>query len=321
MKGASKELAGLLLRLAVTAAALGWIFRSIDLRRVSEIFRSARVSWLLAALALFSLSLAACITRWKLLAPAHRALTWPYLANSYLVGAFFNLFLPTTVGGDVIRGYDLIKATGEWKGSLASVLVDRLLGLVGFLMFALGAWIAFPPAREDPLVRGAFGGFCLVVAGTLGVLGSRKVLQSMLTPFSKIGLGQLQSHAAQFQEALRAYLKKPKVLVGGAAMTLLAQTSGILMFWTACKALGLAVSLTYLVLVIPIIVTVSQIPLSLNGLGIREGATVLFLGRIGITQEQSVALSLLCGLLIPMVPALLGAVLFLLRRRRKPSRE
>ena len=319
MKQALKGLPGLLLRLGVTVFAFGWILRSIDPGSIREIFRSASVPWLLAAVALFSVSQTGCITRWKVLVPPHRLLTWLFLANSYFVANLFNLFLPTTVGGDVVRGYDLIKATGEWKTSLASILMDRLIGFLGFLLFALGAWVFFPPAREDPLIRTAFAGFCGLVAVTFSVLGSRRVLQGMLMPFGKIGLGQLQSHAAQFQEALRGYLSRPKQLAAAFGMTFLAQVAAILMYSAICRALHLPVPLIYLVLVIPIIITIAQIPISLNGLGIREGATVLFLGRIGVTAEQSVSLSLLGGLLIPLLPALLGAVLFLLRRR-KPAR-
>ena len=314
-----KNSLGLLVRLGVTVFAFWWIFRSIDLGSVREISRSASPFWLLAAAILFFISQTVCITRWKILVPPHRSLTWLFLANSYFVANFFNLFLPTTVGGDVVRGYDLIKVTGDWKGSLASILADRLIGFLGFLAFALGAWAAFPPVREDPLVRAAFAGFCALVAVTFAVLGSRRVLQGMLTPFGKIGLGQLQSHAAQFQQALKSYLGRPRKLAAAFAASFLAQVAAILMYAALCRALHLPVPLAYLVLVIPIIITIAQIPISLNGLGIREGATVLFLGRIGVTAEQSVLLSLLGGLLIPLLPALAGAVLFLLRRRRKPA--
>lgn len=319
MKQALKGLPSLLLRLGVTVFAFGWILRSVNFSSLRQIFGSADLRWLAVGVLLFFISILGCITRWSLLAPRHPSLTWFFLADSLLVGQFFNTFLPTTVGGDVVRGYDLIKATGEWKTSLASILTDRLIGLVGFLLFALSAWAVFPPAREDPLVRAFFAGFCGLVLVTFAVLGSRRVLQGMLTPFSKIGLGQLQSHAKQFQEALRGYLSRPKQLAAAFGVTAVIQVAAILLYAAVCRALHLAVPLAYLVLTVPIIITLAQIPVSLNGWGIREGATVLFLNQIGVTTEQALSLSLVCAL-IPLLSALLGAGLFLLRQRRKPKK-
>ena len=314
-----KSVLGLLLRLGVTVFAFWWIFRSVDFGSLSQILRSADLRWMAAGVLLFFISILGCITRWSLLAPRHPSLTWLFLADSFLVGQFFNTFLPTTVGGDAIRGYDLIKATGEWKGALASILIDRLIGFLGFLTFALCAWTVFPTAREDPLVRTAFAGFCGLVAVTFAVLGSRRVLRGMLRPFAKIGLGQLQSHAAQFQQALRAYLGRPRQLAAASGVTAVIQIAAILTYAVICRALHLAVPLAYLMLTVPIIITLAQIPVSLNGWGIREGATVLFLGRIGVTTEQALSLSLVCAL-IPILSALLGAGLFLLRQRRKPKK-
>ncbi len=311
-----KGLPGLLLRLSVTVFAFWWVLRLVDLAALRSIFRSADISWLLTAIFFFTLAQSGCILRWSLLVPRHPSLKWPFLAISYLVSNFFNMFLPTTVGGDVVRGYDLIKATGEWKGSLASILADRLAGFVGFFLFALAAWMVFPPARQDPLVRTAFAGFCGLMVVTFAVLGSRRVVQGMLTPFSKIGLGQLQSHAKQFQEALQSYLGRPRLLLAVAGVTAVIQLCVILMFWATARALHLAVPLAYLVLTVPIILTLAQIPVSLNGWGIREGMTVLFLGRIGVSTEQALSLSLVCAL-IPMLSAFLGAGLFLARQRRR----
>ena len=319
MKAAFKNLLGLLGRLGITLFAFWWVFRSVDFSVLREIFRAAGIRWLLLGVGLFFAGQIGCIVRWWLLAPRHPSLKWPFLANSFFVGNFFNMFLPTTVGGDVVRGYDLIKATGEWKGSLASVLADRLAGFVGFFLFALAAWILFPPARQDPLVRGAFAGFCALVVVTFAVLGSPRILRAMLKPFGKIGLGQLESHAKQFQEALRSYLRRPRLLMTVLGVTCFIQVSTILMFSAIARALHLAVPLAYLVLTVPIILTLAQIPISLNGWGIREGATVLFLGRIGVTTEHALSLSLFCAM-IPILSALIGAVLFLLRKRRKSAK-
>lgn len=288
----------------------------VDLNSLRDTLAGGDRGWLLMSVLIFFLAQFACIARWSFLVPRHPALTYRFLANSFFVGAFFNTFLPTTVGGDVIRGYDLIKATGQWKESLASVLMDRLLGLLGFFTFALAVWFVFPLAREDPVVRGGFFGFCGLVGVTFAVLGSRRVLKGMLRPFGKIGLGVLQSHTAQFQESLLKLLYQPKRLLGGFATTLVVQVLAILIYAGVSKALHLPIPLFFLVLMVPIVTTLSQLPISLNGWGIREVATIQFLDRIGVGRAEALALSLVCAS-IPLLSGVIGGILFLLRKRRR----
>ncbi len=309
----------LVVRLAVTAFAFWWALRLVDLDSLAGILCSASPRWLLAAVGFFFLSQLGCVTRWRLLAPVHRSVKWPFLAESFFVAQLFNIFLPSTIGGDAVRGYDLIKATGEWKGPLASILMDRLIGFAGSACMAAAAWGLFAPARQDPVVRTAFLAMWGLLVVGFAVLGSRRVLRTMLKPFAKIGLGTLESHAKQFQEALRVYFRNPRRMLGALAWTGVAQASWILTFTAVARALHLSVPPLYLVLVVPIIMMIAQVPVSLNGWGVRESASVLLLGRIGVPAAEALSLSLVCAV-IPFLSGLVGAALFLARRRRRGTR-
>lgn len=306
----------LAVRLAVTAFAFWWALRLVDLESLRRVLGGTNPRWLLAGIVLFFLSQAGCVARWRILAPAHPSVKWPFLADSFFVAQFFNTFLPSTIGGDVIRGYDLIKATGEWKASLASILLDRLIGFSGSVCMASVAWTLSPMARQDPVVRTAFAVMWGLVTVACAVLGSRRVLGTMLRPFSKIGLGTLGSHARQFQEALRVTLRDPRRMLGAVGWTGFIQLTWILVFGAVARALHSSVPFLYLVLVVPIIMMFAQVPVSLNGWGVREGAAVLLLGRIGVPAAEALSLSLLCAM-IPFLSGIAGAVLFLARRRKK----
>ncbi|MBI3322577.1 MAG: flippase-like domain-containing protein [Candidatus Omnitrophica bacterium] len=305
----------LIARVAVTAFAFWWALRLVDVESLKGILGAASPLWLLAALGVFSLSQAGCIYRWALLAPAHPSVRLPFLAESFLVAQFFNVFMPSTIGGDVIRGYDLIKATGEWKGSLASILMDRLIGFAGSALMASAALACFAPARQDPVVRTAFAAMWGLLAASAAVLGSRRVLRGMLTPFSKIGLGTLESHAKQFQEAIRSYLTDPRRMLGALGWTAVIQLTWILTFAAVARALHSSVPLLYLLVSVPLIMMIAQVPVSLNGWGVRESAAVFLLGRIGVPAAEALSLSLVCAV-IPLVSGGVGAVLFLARRRK-----
>lgn len=307
----------LIARLGVTALAFWWALRLVDLNSLKAVLGSASPLWLLAGVVLFFLSQLGGIARWRLLAPAHPSMTWPFLADSFFVAQFFNIFLPSTIGGDAIRGYDLIKATGEWRNSLASILMDRLTGFAGSACMATAAWVLFPPARQDPVVRTGFLAMWGLLGAAFAVLGSRRVLRTMLRPFARIGLGTLGSHAKQFQEAIRAYLLDPRRMLGALGWTGVCQLAWILTFGAVARGLHSAVPFLYLVLVVPIIMMVAQVPVSLNGWGVRESATVLLLGRIGVPAAEALSLSLVCAV-IPLLSGLAGAALFIARRLKKP---
>ena len=316
---AARQILSFGVRAAITALAFWWIFRKIDCTSLWKTFLGADKLWLLLGLALFFISQFVLVVRWQLLVPAHPRLTFPFLVNSYFVGCFFSAFLPTTVGGDIVRSYDLIKATGQWRESLASVLVDRLVGMLTLLLFALIAWGVFPPVRQDPVIRMGFAAFCLFVLASFGILGSRRVLHASLKPFGRIGLGQLQVHAKQFQESALAYLKRPGVLVKALGISFVAQLLVILMSAAVSQALGLSIPVVAFFLILPLVAAVSQLPISLNGWGIREMTTVHILQRLGIDPTKALSLSLIGSILIVLGGAT-GGILFLARQRRKSSR-
>lgn len=314
--GVSRRILTSLLRAAITGLAFWWIFESVDLVALRQTVAAANRFWLLVGMICFLVAQFTCVARWHLLVPQHPALTWPFLANSFWVGSFFNTILPTTVGGDVIRSYDLIKATGQWREPLASVLMDRLLGITGLMLFALTAWIAFPPARQDPVLRTGFIWLWTVILTAFGVLGSRRVLRAALKPFGRIGLGQLESHVKQFQESLLNYRHRPKILLETLGISLGGHAMTIGMFVAVAHALRLVIPVFYLFLIVPIVFTISLVPISLNGWGIREGAMILLLGRIGVGREEALSLSLICAV-IPVLSGAIGGILFLARRRRR----
>lgn len=304
------------LRAAVTGLAFWAIFRNIELASLWGIVRSAQIPWLILAVLLFLVGQMGCVARWRMLVPAHPSLTWIFLTQSFFVGSFFNAFLPTTVGGDVVRSYDLIKATGQWRQPLVSVLLDRLIGMTSLLLLGLAAWAAFPTVHGDSMIQVSFALYCLLAVVTFAVLGSRRVLAVSLKPFSKIGLGTLSSHATQFQETIRAYLHRPRLLLTALGLSLILQTIATGMFVAVCFALNLPIPILFVFLVVPIVSVVSQLPISLNGWGIREGALILLLGRIGIRPEEALSLSFIAATLIVLIGLLIGGPIFLTRQRR-----
>ncbi len=207
-----KTVLPLLIKTAVTATAFWLVLRMVDLSELLRTMRSVNPAWLAAAVVSFFAAQSACVIRWRILLNLGKPVSWAFAARAFFVASFFNFFLPTTIGGDLVRVYDTVKETGDWRRSLASVLIDRLFGLAGFLIFAGAAWLLFPAARADALIRTGLIILGILLISALAVLNSRRALNLLLKPFDKIGLGQIEAHSKQFQETIFSYRKQPKIL-------------------------------------------------------------------------------------------------------------
>ncbi|HEX6974580.1 MAG TPA: lysylphosphatidylglycerol synthase transmembrane domain-containing protein, partial [Vicinamibacterales bacterium] len=130
-----------IVKAAVSVGLLWVLFSRVDLSRLWSVARNASAPWLLAALALYLAMILASTWRWRLLLDA-QGLEFPFktLTSSYLVATFFNNFLPSNIGGDVIRIADTAPAAGSKTLATTVVLIDRGIGLLGLvLMAAMGA--------------------------------------------------------------------------------------------------------------------------------------------------------------------------------------
>src|SRR6266511_6482117 len=131
----------LALKLAVSILLLVILFWRIDVGRLWMLARRASIAWLLASLAIYSINVLVSMWRWRLLLAAQNVHVRPrWLLGSFMVANFFNNFLPSNIGGDVIRISDTAKLAGSKTLAAAVVLMDRALGLMALvLVAAMGA--------------------------------------------------------------------------------------------------------------------------------------------------------------------------------------
>src|SRR5438094_628472 len=141
------------LKLAVSLILLWMLFSRIDVDKLWSSTHTASIPWLVAALVIYATSVAASVWRWHLLLDAQDVhVDTNRLAGSYLVALFFNNFLPSNIGGDVIRIRDTSRPAGSMTLATAVVLVDRGLGLMGLvLVAACGASLAAGGATRGAL--------------------------------------------------------------------------------------------------------------------------------------------------------------------------
>ncbi|GMR10724.1 MAG: hypothetical protein BMS9Abin28_1547 [Anaerolineae bacterium] len=262
------------LKIVGTLISLGlliWLLTRLDLQELLSIAAKVPIAVLLVSLALLTVRVLAHTFRWRSLLRGQRIYV-PYrqlLGLQY--GSFFaSKFLPTTIGGDVIRLVGILRETSNRVGGAASIVVDRAMGAFGMLFVLPLSW---------PLLSGFLT--------TLGVAAGRVELPS-----------SLRSAARRVWEATALWLESPASLV----VALLASWVGIFCYfvfmWTLAQALGIDVSLIQVAGVTAVTYFIALMPFTINAYGLRELTVIAFYSSLGASTEQAAALALLSRFLI-----------------------
>jgi uncharacterized membrane protein YbhN (UPF0104 family) len=311
----AKPILVFLLKLLVSAGLIGYFLSRIDIKQFLQTFAAARFSYIAVALGVYLIAQGVSAVRWTMLArPLGIKTPFKDLLQYYLIGMFFNLFAPSTVGGDVSRVYYMVKDDeAEAKGravttvhAAMSVLMDRAIGMVVLVWLGAVALLLFPDYAVPQPVRSA----TFLLAGGL-LLGA--LLMPVLRRFLPEDGPQL---AVKLRLALRSYRLHWRALLAAAALSLMVHLIQAWLHTVMGRALGLELPLSFCLIVYPLVGTFAAIPISLNGLGLREGGYIFLLAVIGINAEQGIAFSILL-LLIVAVDSMIGGLIFLLQQMPK----
>jgi uncharacterized membrane protein YbhN (UPF0104 family) len=298
-----------LLQFAISAAAVWLIARNVDLATSARVLAEARLPLVAAAVVIYLVGQVLSAWRWRLigaavgLAPGFRDyVRW------YFIGMFFMFFGPSTLGGDLVRGLYLGEDTHHRARAFNSVMFDRLNGLVVLIAIGAAAFALFPEyGLPRPLLW-------VTVA-----LGAGLFFGWWLAP-TLIRLVLPEGHRLRrFVETdLGPFWKDRRMLVTTSAVSLVFHLVQISAQWVVSRALGLRVPFSYICVYHPLVSAFSAIPISLSGIGLREGGYLYALTAIGIDEPSAVAYGVL-WLLVIVVNSLIGGLVFLASGARLPA--
>ncbi len=308
----------LALKLVVSIVLLSLLFSKIDVARLWAIARRASLRWFAVALAIYALNMIASTWRWHLLLRAQEVnLRRRWLFGSFLVASFFNNFLPSNIGGDVIRISDTARAAGSRTLAATVVLMDRALGLMALIFVAaIGASAAGAvhpaalPIWPMWLWAGLLAGAAASAPAVLAPVGFSRLLQP-LTVFHPEWVG---SRIDTLIEILTRFRARPGTLVRCFATAVFVQGTMVLYYFAVTHALHLDVALSDIAVIVPISFVVQMLPVSFGGFGVREATFSIYFSRIGQPIESAIAMSLIGQALIILF-SLSGAAIYVSRRK------
>ena len=312
LKQSTKSFFSFLLRISLSLGLLFFVFSRIDMQKTAEVLNSADFFYITLAAVVFTLVNAITLCRWLIFIKAlNLSTTLGSVVEHHLYGLFGNLFLPTAIGGDIIKAVGLCKASGQKPRVVASILLDRLSG---FASMAIVAVTAFAFGRryinDDMLI------IPIALMGGISVISAAVLLNERIYSFGckffnwlpRVKNGLMTMH---YDMALLKEGQKYKEGIKAVLLSCLSQSVYASTFYLTAKALHQDLAIIYFLIFVPIMCVASAFP-SIGGLGVREiGAAYLF-AKVGMDSGIAVSMSLISFLFMIMVGAV-GGVLYVYR--------
>ena len=285
---------GYFIKGGISIFLMWWVLKGTNGGDIFLLVRSASVPLLVCGFSLPFIGYFLSVSRWRILLSAQGISSKRSdLLGSFMISLFFNNFLPSTIGGDVFRAYESWRLGATKASAVAVVVVDRLLGLAALLVLAvIGLMAANPFAGTIPFLPFlVLGGFCGVAA--VGVF----LFHSSFPWDFKIPEGQSKwmqlgrGLATKVSNGFSAFRGKLDTLTRGFGLSLLLQGNVVLQYFVFAEALHYSVSFLGFLSIIPLALLVTLLPVSINGIGLRESVFVLFLSPWGIDKPEALALA------------------------------
>lgn len=310
------ERRALFVRIGITAILIGLVMWRLDLQAFSARVTNFDPTW--TALAFLTVFAAIVVSAWKwgmILRQRRHPLPYTRLLSHYFVGLFFNNVLPTTVGGDAVRAWETTKDTGETPEAVGSVVTERLIAGVALGITAL---LGLPFVEVSPRLLVFVVVFLVLDLALVALFMIPKVADGIVAKLLPPRFAGLRESVTQTVLVVRQTLKNPALFGKVIFLSVVFQlfVAGV----NACifEAMGVPVSLAQCIIFTPMIFTVTMLPISLSGLGVREAAYWYFFSQVGVTQVDAVVASLAFFVVVGLA-SLPGAPLFILNRRKAAS--
>jgi glycosyltransferase 2 family protein len=271
------------IRAALGIAVVALLLGHYDAHPVFHALVRERLGYFFAAIALYLASQVMSAWRWQLLARLN-SIPGPfreYLAY-YFVGVFTNLFVPGLVGGDAARALYLGRRHNRLAGAIASVVADRGIGLLALFWFAAGCALTMRAVTLP-----------LSVLRVTVIIGAAALAGWLTSPFLARLAPRLGGRFAGFVEPVLPYMRHPAALIPAIILSLLLQAALAVCQYLLARGLSLHTSLATFMLCVPIANVFASLPITLNGLGVREAAYVVLFGHAGVARPDTIALGLL----------------------------
>lgn len=307
-----KKILSILLRIGISIVLLIFLFEKVDKKALLGIIKNADKPLLFLAFCIFSLTYILCLFRWERLLRAVKIhLPLKRVIISFSGGTFFSLFLPSTIGGDLMRSLDLAAHTKRPREVIATVLLDRLSGYVGLVSLALLALLFGWRFLQDKSVLFSIVIITAVLIAILLVLFNRFLYSRINQLLHSPDAGRIRQLLKDLHQEMHYFKHHKKVIINNLILSVLIQAVAPATFFVVARSLGVRINIIYFFIFLPIIGAITLLPISIGGLGLRDATTIFFFAKAGVARDLAFAMSLL-NFFFLLAWGILGGIIYVL---------
>lgn len=300
-------------KIAFSVGLMAFLVSRVPLDQVGDLLASASLKWLLAAWLLLVGSNVLGSWQWaRLLNAADIHVPFWKVCSYYHVGLFFNNFLPANIGGDIARIMDVSRYNTTRAAAFSTVLMDRIIGTVALAGLALVTTLPLLTRYHFQMIYLFLLLFFAVSVGTLWAVLHPRLLPSIEGVLASVGLGFLKPRLEDVARRLAVYRGRRHLFAELISVAVLVQVSRVLVHVFVAQALGMSVPVLYFFLFVPLLAVIVSLPISLNGIGVREGAGIVIFGLIGVSRAEGFTLQF-ATYLVALAVSMLGGLVYLAR--------
>lgn len=294
-----------LLKFGFSLLLLFFTLRLIDWRGSLDLASRANLGLLTVAVGLLLVDRILSASKWVLLLRAKGSpITFWHLLVISFIGGFWGLVLPSSVSADIVRGYYLSKSTANVSLAVTSMVIDRLMGaLTLILLGCASAWMVgdtFGLAHARPIAAAAAGG---CVLGVVLLLRDNFVHWVDRKIIQRVADRNIIRQMRRWIVACLQYRQYPRALAASFLLTLFVQMLRILVFYAVAVSCGVYAPVTYYFIFVPLITLLVMLPVSINGIGVREGSFVAFFALVGVPASEAFIVSFGVSVLTTLITA------------------
>lgn len=322
--GRVKNIAIFILKLTVSALLFWRVFSSLSLAEVTAAMDSPRWGWLLAAFLVYGLSALGGALQWSwILKVSGIESSQREIRRLYFIGLFFNNFLPANIGGDAYKIIDLGRQEKRPLAVFCGTLLDRLMGLTALTFLAVLV-LAVASTLDIPLPVSALWMIPAVVflVCVLTLLLSRRLGRILPAVFLKFGFENMAERMVKLTDEFACFRRRVRWLNGififSMGVQFLRMVTHLLVAWGLGFHLGWEQAVQLLVL-IPMLAVSLTLPVTINGIGLRESISATLLVLAGLTAPQAVAMEVAAYLVMVLFSLQGGVLLWTAKFSRKPA--
>jgi len=310
LKKKIKNLLNFLLRIGLSLGLIVFLLRKIDFRQVFSLIRTADLAYLSLAAFLFLICNTLLLLRWNLLIKGLDVhIPFSQVVRSFFIGLFFNVFLPSSAGGDVARIINIFSHTPHRARAVASVVLDRLSGFISLVLICGVSLILGYKYVNDSSIYLILAAFLFLLVGMIFVLFSRRLFSWVSRIFSKAP--HIANKLTSLNDSFVFFRNRYGVIAISIIISIVAQ---VVFFWASyyiIRSFHTEVGMIYFMIFIPIITLVTSLPISMGGLGVRDASSVYFFNKVGVSSSMALGLSLMSFVFVTGV-GLLGGLVYVL---------